>query len=107
MNPFKETYHLSEVLEASNKSPLIIFKFSSECNSSSRLKGQFEKEIEEKKITQPIYLVVVQKQRALSRKIEEYFEIKHESPQIIILSKGKAIYTANHFNIKTENFVFG
>lgn len=107
MNYFRETSHLSELLEASDKSPIIIFKFSSECSSSSRLKAEFEKNKEQEKLREPIYLVTIQKQKALSAKIEEYFGIKHESPQIIILKDRKVQYAASHLNIKLENFVFG
>ncbi len=107
MSIFRETAHISEILEASKTGPVIIFKFSSECASSSRLKADLQKKVDEKKLIQPIYLIVVQLQKTLSKKIEEYFDIKHESPQIIILRNGKVVYTANHLRIKTENFVFG
>jgi bacillithiol system protein YtxJ len=104
MEPFRKTSHLSEIIEASQKEPVVIFKYSSECGSSSRLKSAFEKCVEEKKEMLPTYLVTVQTQPTLSKNIAEMFEIKHESPQIIILSKGKVIHTAHHNDIKIEDF---
>lgn len=100
MGNFRETTHLSEILEESNKSPVIIFKFSSECGTSERLQKEFEENMDNKKINNPIFLVTVQKQKVLSQKIEEYFGIKHESPQVIMLKNGKVTYHENHFKIK-------
>ncbi|HEY0220952.1 MAG TPA: bacillithiol system redox-active protein YtxJ [Candidatus Paceibacterota bacterium] len=102
---FKETSHLSEIIENSKNKPVIIFKFSSECGSSERLKNKLEKLIDEKKLTSLIYLVIVQNMKALSKNIEGYFGIKHESPQIIVLSDGKPTYSESHDKIEVENFV--
>ena len=107
MQKFLSTPHLSEILEKSEKEPVIIFKYSKTCRSSEVLKLELEEVIESKKILNPIYIVVVQDRPELSRKIEEFFEIKHESPQIIIIKDTKVIYTGNHHHIKIENFVFG
>jgi bacillithiol system protein YtxJ len=105
MKYFRETSHLSEIIEASEKESVIIFKFSAECASSDRLRNKLEKGLEDKTINSPIYLVTVQKLRVLSGKIEEYFGIKHESPQIIVLKNGKTTYSAHHNEIQLENFV--
>lgn len=102
MKNFKETTHLSEILEESNKSPVIIFKFSSECGSSDRLQKELDESVEKGDLKLPIYLVTVQKQKMLSKKIEEYFDIKHESPQILIIDDKKVTYHRNHFKIKVE-----
>ncbi len=100
MNYFKETTHLSEMLEESNKYPVIIFKYSSECGTSERLQKEFEENIEKGNLKHQIYLLTVQKQKVLSKKVEEYFGIKHESPQVIILKSGKVVYHEDHFRIK-------
>jgi bacillithiol system protein YtxJ len=89
---FRRTTHLSEILEESEKSPVVVFKYSSECNSSERLKKEFE----ERRPKHPIYLITVQKERALSRKIADWFGIRHESPQVFLIDKGKVAYTAHH-----------
>ncbi len=104
MNKFLETTHLSEILEKSEKNPVIIFKYSRECNSSTRLSLELEKIMDQKKLTLPIYRVTVQTQRVLSNRIEEWFQIKHESPQIIVVKNGRVLYTAHHSGIKLEDF---
>lgn len=106
MSYFRETTHLSEILDESNKNAVIIFIYSSECNTSSILSDNLEKWIVENNIQTPRYKVTVQKQPALSQKIEQWFNIKHESPQIIIVNKGKVTYTAHHHDININNFIF-
>ena len=106
MNEFRKTTHLSEILEESSLRPIIIFKYSSECGTSSSLAKKLEDSIRDETINHLIYLVIVQTHKALCGKIETMFEIKHESPQIIILNKGKVTYTAHHKNIKIENFKY-
>lgn len=106
MSYFKETTHLSEILEESEKNPVVIFIFSSKCGSSTRLSLLLEKTLNEKKLSVSIFKVTVQMQPILSKKIEEWFQIKHESPQIISINYGKVSYTAHHSDIKIDNFLF-
>ena len=106
MNNFHTTTHLSEILDTSQRESVIVFKYSAECGTSSELKIQLEKATAEKKLNSPIYIVVVQDHPALSKKIAEMFDITHESPQIIILTKGKVTYTAHHRDIDIEKFAF-
>jgi bacillithiol system protein YtxJ len=103
---FKSTTHLSEIIENSDEGPVIIFKYSSECGSSSRLMKELEGFFTKKALNFPVYVVVVQDHKALSLKIEKLFEIKHESPQIIILNKGKVTYAESHDKILIKNFIF-
>ena len=103
---FQTSHSLSEIVEESWLKPVIIFKYSSDCNSSALLRTRLKKALEENIISVPIYLITVQKQKALSENISKHFDIRHESPQIIILNKGHVTYTAHHGNIKIEDFVF-
>lgn len=101
MSKFRVTSHLTEILEHSEKEPVIIFKYSKTCSSSDVLKSEFEK----KDLKHPVYIVTVQDMPNLSKKIEELFEIKHESPQVIAVNNGKVTYSMHHNNIKIEDFL--
>lgn len=101
MTTFRETSHLSEILEESEKQPVIVFKYSNQCGSSQRLYNKL-KDVDTKNL---IYLVTVQKQKNLSASIEELYGIKHESPQILIMKNRKILYSANHGKIKVEDFI--
>lgn len=96
-------HHLSSILEVSEKEPVILFIYSSECGSSERLAKDLEHALEKKIITAPVYKVTVQTQPALSKKIEEWFRIKHESPQIIMISKNHVLYTSHHNSINIHD----
>ncbi|MEH7012446.1 bacillithiol system redox-active protein YtxJ [Neobacillus niacini] len=47
----------------------------------------------------PTYYLAVQDARPLSNEIAEKFEIKHESPQALLINKGEAIWNASHWKI--------
>ena len=102
MSTFRTTTHLSEILEESEKQPVVIFKYSSKCGSSARLKEKLERKMADKILSSPVYLVTVQTERVLSNKIAKWFGIKHESPQIFVIGKGKIMYTAHHHAIDTK-----
>ncbi len=103
MTIFHETTHLSEIIENSENMPVIIFKYSNNCGSSVRLENELNKAFGAGKIVSKIYRVTVQNQPVLSKKIEDWFAIKHESPQIIAIDRGKVIYTANHNKISLDD----
>ena len=105
MNDFLKTSHLSELLEKSEKEPVVIFKFSSECNSSAKLKASFLEYMEKGLLKNPVYLVTVQEQPVLSKSIGEMFQTKHESPQVFIIKNFKLIWTEHHKNITLEKII--
>jgi len=47
----------------------------------------------------PIYLIDVLKNRDVSNMIAHEFNVQHESPQILVVSGDKCIYTASHSEI--------
>lgn len=99
MTEFQHTSHLSEILEHSHKEPVVIFKFSTECNSSKFLQNEFKNSMDKGELKNPIYLVTVQTQKVLSGKIEEMFHIKHESPQVFVIYRSQVLWTEHHRNI--------
>lgn len=105
MDTFREANYISEIIEESQKNPIIIFKYSNSCITSERLRQTLEKEVAEKRLTKPIFLVTVQTNKALSKNVEDYFEIKHESPQIILVNKGKVVDSKNHHHIKVADLL--
>jgi bacillithiol system protein YtxJ len=86
--------------------PVIIFIHSNTCVISDDVEKTMAQAVNDKTIPYNIYIVTVQTHPNLSKKIEEHFEIKHESPQIIILNSGKVTYTAHHRDIHTDKFIF-
>lgn len=51
----------------------------------------------------PAYFLAVQDARPLSNEIAVKFQIKHESPQAILFSNGKALWNASHWKITNRS----
>lgn len=105
MNVFRTTTHLSEILEESKNGSVVIFKYSNSCKSSADLESQIAQKVSTREIQLPLYKVTVQTHPVLSKKIEEWFSIKHESPQILLVDNGKVIYTEHHKRIDLSNLI--
>ncbi len=49
----------------------------------------------------PIFMVDVLSQRSLSNHIEAHLQIRHESPQAIILQHGRPVWNASHRRVNS------
>ena len=87
---------LEELTARSKEAPVVIFKHSSTCAISATAYGEMAR------VTGDVALVEVQSARTLSREIEARTGIEHESPQVIILRNGKAVWHASHWKIKAD-----
>lgn len=91
---------LVEIKEKSQDKPVLIFKHSTRCSISSmvwdRLKRNWKPEDVEK--VEPFFLDLIA-HRDISNAIAQEFEVYHESPQIIIIKEGKAVYDTSHMGI--------
>lgn len=85
-----------DVLEQSHEMPCLVLKFSLTCISSISALKEFKALATEL----PKYVVIVQKERDVSSAIERDLQVKHESPQLLILQNGKGIWQATHYKIK-------
>jgi bacillithiol system protein YtxJ len=58
---------------------------------------------EMQRVDKEVNLVEVQRDREISRQIEQRTGLRHESPQVILLRRGKAVWDASHFDIKASS----
>lgn len=91
---------LENLIEESKKMPVLIFKHSTSCSISSmaydRLQRNWKSEDSAK--LSPYYLDLINF-RQISNQIAEQFGVPHESPQVIMVRDGKAIYDNSHMGI--------
>lgn len=93
---FTDTHSLQELLNRSSERPVVIFKHSTTCPiSASAYREMAELESE-------VALVEVQGARDLSREIEDRTGIEHETPQVIVLRNGKAVWNGSHWSVKAD-----
>jgi bacillithiol system protein YtxJ len=87
----KETF--DRLLNDSKDHPVVVFKHSNSCGISAAAYREMEQ-------LDNINLLEIQTARELSREIAAATGVEHESPQIIILKDGKAVWNASHYAVK-------
>lgn len=89
---------LNEIMSLSNESPVAIFKHSTRCSVSRMALKQFENEFDSSDKVTPYFLDLIA-YRDVSNEIANRFGVQHQSPQLILIKEGKAIYNASHSDI--------
>lgn len=92
---------LDELETISQEKPVLIFKHSTRCSISAMTLRRFERSADESISFQPFFLDLIAN-RSVSNLIAEKYGVRHESPQAILLSNGKAIFDASHTGISFE-----
>ncbi|MGM0943759.1 MAG: bacillithiol system redox-active protein YtxJ [Bacteroidota bacterium] len=99
-NKITQSAQIDEIKAISMQRPVLIFKHSTRCSISSmsldRLVRNWKKEDEERLTPFVLDLIAY---RDLSDQIEKEFGVYHQSPQVILIKEGKAIYDESHFGI--------
>jgi bacillithiol system protein YtxJ len=85
---------LDKLITDSKSKPVVIFKHSTACGISSAAYREMEK------FDGQVNLVEVQSARDVSRELADLTGIRHETPQVIVLKDGKAVWNASHFDVK-------
>lgn len=83
---------LDNLLSDSKLKPVILFKHSNACPISARAYREMEK-------LDGVNLLEIQAAPEISRDVEKLTGVRHESPQVILLRDGKAIWDASHFDV--------
>jgi bacillithiol system protein YtxJ len=93
---------LDAIVEESNTKPVAIFKHSTRCSVSRMALRHFESDFDfEDKIT-PYFLDLLE-HRDISNEIATRFGVEHQSPQLILIVKGKSSYDVSHNSIEAED----
>jgi bacillithiol system protein YtxJ len=80
----------------------VIFKHSPRCPISIAAKMRWNL-LWESNSSIPVYLIDVINDRLLSNKVADYFQIEHQSPQIIAVCKNKVVLTQSHSQINPND----
>ena len=84
--------------------PFFIFKHSTTCPISSSARIRVESFLTQQDSEQPpFYLVKVIESRPLSNAIAQQLNVTHQSPQLILVSNGQALWDASHHWITQES----
>ncbi|HEY4616996.1 MAG TPA: bacillithiol system redox-active protein YtxJ [Flavobacterium sp.] len=97
-NDLTDLGQLNEIIALSNEKPVAIFKHSTRCSVSRMALKQFENEFNFSDKVTPYFLDLIA-HRDVSNEIANRFGVQHQSPQLILIKEGKAVYNVSHSDI--------
>ncbi|TRX00110.1 bacillithiol system redox-active protein YtxJ [Flavobacterium gawalongense] len=103
-NELTDLGQLNEIIFVSNEKPVAIFKHSTRCSVSRMALKQFENEFNNSDKVTPYFLDLIA-YRDISNAIADRFGVTHQSPQLIVIKEGKAIYNVSHSDIDAEELM--
>jgi len=94
---------LEEARNASHQEPVVLLKYSSRCSLSSLTLDRLERSwIEDEMAVIKTYFLDLIANRDISDLVAQIFEVRHESPQILLIYKGECIFHSSHFAVSYE-----
>ena len=96
--PLNHIDQLNEIIAESKDKPVAIFKHSTRCSISRMALKQFENEFDFPEKVTPYFLDLIAF-REISNDIASRFGVQHQSPQLILIKNGKAVYNVSHSDI--------
>ena len=94
-----------EVLEQSKKRPQLLYKHSNRCGTCMFAKSEIEGSTSAIKKLTDMHFIDVIGNREVSNHFAEKLNLRHESPQAILLVDGKVVWHASHSGIKSAKIL--
>lgn len=99
--PLTDVSQLDEIIENSNDKTIGIFKHSTRCSISRFALKQFENEYNLDNNVD-LYFLDLLNYREVSNEIANRFQVVHQSPQLILIKNGVAVYDVSHSDIQAN-----
>jgi bacillithiol system protein YtxJ len=96
-----EAEQLQQIKNESQQSPVVIFKHSTTCSISAMALNRLQRNSSAINGVAglKVYYLDLRAHRNVSNLIETTFDVMHESPQVLIIDKGEAVYHRSHGEI--------
>ncbi len=94
-NKLESSETLTEMIQQSFESPLIVYKHSSRCSISTLALSRLQSDNYEAEL----YFLDIIGFREISNEIEKRFKVIHQSPQLLIIHKGECVFNTSHLDI--------
>lgn len=97
---------LDQIDRESEMQKILILKHSTRCSISNTALNRLEREWQDEhlKVVKPYYLDLLN-HRDISNAIAERYGIRHESPQVLLISKGTCIFSQSHTQIRLHDIL--
>lgn len=89
------TAQIETIKSESEKTPVLIFKHSTTCSISAMAYHRLQR----KSVHIKVYYLDLRENREVSNLVASAFDVIHESPQVLIIDKGVAVYHRSHSDI--------
>lgn len=96
VHPIADTAALAPLFTASCVAPAVLFLHDPGCPISRAAHRQMMR------LDHDIPLIDVRRAHGLSRDVETRTGVRHESPQVLVLRQGRAVWSASHYGITTR-----
>lgn len=93
LTPVTDREALGQLLDRSHQAPVLLFKHDTACPISAAAHREMSQ------LAEAVSLIDVNSADDVSREIETRTGVRHESPQVLILRNGDAVWSASHYNI--------
>jgi bacillithiol system protein YtxJ len=97
---------LEQIDKESENQNILLFKHSTRCGISNTALNRIERNWKEEhsEIIKPYDLDLLN-HRDISNQVAAKYQVKHESPQAIVISKGRSIFSQTHSEIRLEEIL--
>lgn len=104
LRKLRQVGEVDDLLAASADRPVWIFKHSLTCGASSGALAELEAFLSERPDDDPALYAVVEIQRAreVSAEVARRTGVRHQSPQVLLVSNGEVVWDASHWRITAE-----
>ncbi|MEX1212441.1 MAG: bacillithiol system redox-active protein YtxJ [Balneolaceae bacterium] len=102
-NELTSTDDVVAILQRSEERIQLIYKHSETCGVCLISKEELEKVVDEIAPTADLHVVNVIVQRPVSLAIAHELDVRHESPQVILLKGGKVLWSGSHWDVTAGN----
>ena len=102
-HPINSIDQLEHIKSASYITPQVIFKHSTTCSISRMALDRFERAATPEKVD--FHYLDLLNDRTISTDIASFFQVHHESPQVILIKNGECIYDESHYGIMMDELI--
>lgn len=99
--PLENSEQLENIKTAEGNS--IIFKHNTSCPISRNCRADFEEKADLLPDGTAVYFLDLLNYREISDSIADKFNIKHESPQLLVIKNGRCFFHQSHYDISAED----
>jgi bacillithiol system protein YtxJ len=94
---------LDNAIELSFEKPVVVFKHSTRCGTSLHILSNITADWHKLEHEIEFYYLDLLQHRDISNRIAAELNVVHQSPQIILIKNGKAVYHTSHFAISIND----